>query len=234
MRKDELHLWRSYGDGDPDALEGLLSSYKRLICVWADCVVKASPRADREDLIQEGMMRLPELIQRFDPDRGCEFTTYARQRVFEVMYRSIRESRNLTQQQYKNFRKVLRAQDALMRGLERKPTMEEIAQESGLTLRQIERALDARGIAFPAESIASGAESPTGAMTGESLENTILIRELLPKLDDMERLVITEYYFIGRTDLEIGEQVRLTDEQAKNIRRRALRKLRKMIEASGR
>jgi DNA-directed RNA polymerase specialized sigma subunit len=234
MKDDEIDLWRQHQERDPEAFKKLLSYYKRVVRVWVDHVIKVVPWGDREDLMQEGMIRLAAVIKKFDPDRGYEFTTYARQRVCEALYNGLRSSRNLSRHQYETFKKVDRAQEALILRLERKPTLEEIAQESGLTVRQVERALDARGIAFPVEFIASDSDLPRGTIQIESPENIILIRELFLELDKMESRVLTEYYYFGCTDYETGRLLGLTEDQVKNIRHRALRTLRKLLGATGR
>src|ERR1051325_8809334 len=209
MKDDELGLWRRYRGGEHRAFEELQDYYRRWVGFWVNKVVTTSPKADRDELMQEGMIVLKKLIHKFDFDAGGEFISYAGLRMLKALHESLRRSRQLTEYQYDNFKKIERAQEALMRSLGRKPTLEEVAQKAGLTRKQVDKALDAMSVAFPEEFIASDTELPRSLITAENLDDVILVHELLPKLNERERLILTEYYYWGRTDLEISEQLNL-------------------------
>ncbi|HEX5736207.1 MAG TPA: sigma-70 family RNA polymerase sigma factor [Blastocatellia bacterium] len=230
MKDDELDLWKRYHEGEEKAFDELLEYYKRLVRFWVKGIIVKSPRADRDDLIQEGMIKLQKLIQGFDPGRGGEFISYAGWRLRDALLDSLKRSRNMPDYQYKKHRKVINAQDALIQRLRRAPTLAEIAQEAGLTLKQVERAIDAMSVAFPEEFIAQDTDLPISVRTVENPDDRILIGELLLKLDERKRLILTEYYYWGCTDLEIANQLGLNKDNVKRIRQRATEALLKLIE----
>lgn len=234
MRDDERKLWERYRPDDQQATEDLLIYYTGLVRYWANQIASIAPWADRDDLIQEGLIVLVKVIGKFDLSRGTEFTAYARPWLREALLDHLQDARNMTDYLYRQCRSVNNAQEILMRKLERKPTVAEIAEEIGLTEQQVEKALNAIAISRAEELTADDGDLPTSSVTVESPEITVLINELLLKLNDRERRILIEYYDLGRTDPEIAEQCGLTSDNVKRIRSRALKKLAKLLKATGR
>jgi RNA polymerase sigma factor (sigma-70 family) len=231
MKEEEIDLWKQYGSGDQEALEKLLVYYMGLVRFWVSRVAPMAGWADREDLTQQGLIALVKAIGKFEPDRGYEFSTYARHWIRSALLDYLQAERSVTDYQYQNYRRVDQAQETLTRKLGRKPTMAEIAQRAELTERQVERALDALAIAMPESLAVDGAGLSVNIATIESPETLILIRELLLELDERERWIISESYDLGCTDREIATQCGLASDHVKTIRRRALKKLLKRLEA---
>lgn len=230
MKDDEFDLWRLYKMGNQEALEGLLLYYRGLVRFWVKKVMSATPQADSDELMQEGMMGVLEAIKGFDPDRGFEFSTYASGFIRGALYANLRRSHNLTRNLYKNFRKIRKAEEDILQRLGRKPTIKEIAQSAELTEKQVENTLDAVSIAFSGEFADFEEETPKSLVIVESIETTILIRELLSELSERQKLIVTEYYYMGRMDQEIAGQLNTTADNIKKIRQRALKKLLNLIE----
>jgi RNA polymerase sigma factor (sigma-70 family) len=231
MKNEERNLWERYARGDQQALEKLLMYHMGLVAFWVNEVASLAPWADRQDLRQEGMIALVKAIQKFDLSMGNEFSTYARYWIREALHDYLQASRNVTAYRYEQIRKVKQAQEALMRKLERKPTIAEIAEETELTEQQVETALDAMAITNAEELLVTDTELPQSSATVESPENIILIRELMLQLNDRERWVLTNYYMLGYTDPEVAKPLKLTKDNVKAIRNRALKKLAKLLEA---
>jgi RNA polymerase sigma factor (sigma-70 family) len=234
MRDDERELWERYRPGDQQALEDLLVHYTGLVHYWANQVASIAPWVDRDDLIQEGLIILVKVIEKFDLSRGYEFSTYAGPWLREALLDHLQDARNITDYLYRQCRKVNKAQEILMRRLDRKPTVAEIAEETELTEQQVEKVLNAIAISRADELTADDSDWLMSSATVESPETIVLINELLLKLSERERWILTEYYDLGRTDKEIAEQRGLTPDNVKRIRSRALKKLAKLIEATGR
>jgi RNA polymerase sigma factor (sigma-70 family) len=228
MRGDEIALWRRFREGDKKALEELREFYKNWLGYLVNKVCSTVTKADRDDLMQEGRIKLEELIHSFDPDEGDDFISFARWRIGDALYDSLKQGR-VTPYQYKRFRKIIKAQDELRRSSGTDPTVDEIARKIDLSPKQVERAIDAMSIGFPNEFIDSDLDLPASVIMSESPDNVILIGELLLKLNERERFIITEYYFWGRTDLEISQQLGLTKDNTKRIRLGALKKLGKLL-----
>jgi RNA polymerase sigma factor (sigma-70 family) len=233
MKDEERVLWSRYRAGDQQVLEDMLKYYIRLVRFWANEVSKIAPQVDRDDLIQEGLIVLIKVIEKFDPNRGAEFSSYARKWIREALLDYLQKQDRLTDYLYRQWRKIDQAQEALIRRLGRKPTMAEIAEAAELTEQQVERALDAMSIARPDELPDDDSGLPASSVTVENHEAVILINELMAKLSDRERWIITESFYLGRTDGEIAERGKLTSGNVKAIRRRALKKLAKLLEEAG-
>ena len=229
MKDTERDLWERYRAGEQQALEDLLVYYMGLVRFWANYVANIAPWADRDDLIQEGLIVLTKVLEKFDPNRGNEFSTYAGKWLREALLDHLQAARNLTDYLYRQCRKVNQAQDTLIRRLQRKPTVAEIAEEAKLTEPQVEKALDAMAIVKAEELTGDDSDLPMRSVTVESPETIILIRELLLKLNERERRILAEYYDAGRTDREIAEQMGLTAGNVKRIRNLALKKLAKLL-----
>ena len=200
MKDVEFNLWRRYHEGDQSVIEELMKYHMKLARFWVNTVAGIAPWADREDLTQEALLGLGKAILKFDLDRGTEFSTYARHYIREALYDYLQDSRDLTRSQYENFKKVEKAQEILRQRLGHKPTVKEVAEEAGLTVRQVETAIDAIGLAFPEGLIDPDSDSPLGRGAVDSPDNCILVGELLSRLDIRQRKIITEYYYLGRTD----------------------------------
>jgi RNA polymerase sigma factor FliA len=230
MTEDERNLWKRYGEGDPQARADLLLFYIPLTYFWAKRIGRLAPWTSLEDLRQEGVIALLKAIEKFDSDRGAEFKIYARIKVREALFDYLQAERNITDYQYRQYRKVNRANETLMRLLGRRPTFAEIAAEAKLSEQQVENALDAMAIAYAEDLADFDTDLLRSSATVENQETVILIDKLLARLDERARRILTEYYYMGRTDSEIAELSGLKSGHVKRIRHRALEKLAKSIE----
>lgn len=234
MKDAERALWERYHAGDQQALEDLLVYHTGLVHYWANLVSGIAPEVDRDDLIQEGLIVLVKVIEKFDLSRGTEFSAYARPWIREALHDYLQRAHNITDYLYRQCRKVNDAQETLLRRLDRKPTVAEIAEEAELSEPQVKKAFTAMAIFRAEELTADDSDLQMNSATVESPETIIWINQLLLKLDERERWILTEYYDTGRTDPEIAEQRGLMPGTVKAIRRRALQKLAKLLEETGR
>lgn len=252
-KEREIDLWRRYQRGDERAREELILYYLPLVRSWVSRVSRNATWANREDLAQDGIEGLIRAIERFDPDRGLEFSTFARHHIRGAIFDSAELTRNLPRLQRKNFIRVMRAHDDLGTKLKRKPTIEEIAQEAALSLEQVQNAIDASGIAFPESSnsislvlrgslegferlqelLKSGKLSRVAGAEVKAIQwtepqnfgETLLAQELLSTLEPREQHILTEFYWADRSDSELATELKLTLSNVRRIRLRALDKL---------
>lgn len=250
MTEEELNLWRRCREGDEAAREELVLMHMGLVKFWAGRIHKRVSWVDHEDLMSAGTLGLWKAVNKFDYNRGLEFSTLARLYIRGEIFASPEITRDLSRRQYENYRKIRSAHDQMAERLGRKPTLDEIAEETGLTVEQVEDAINAWHIAFAAGFVDDEGDSHSNSEPDErsqaypavmrsqegwdepweKVNDAIRIQYALLRLPETERLVLTLYYWEGKTDSEIARILGLTLGSARQIRIRALEKLRGMLE----
>ena len=225
MTEDEFTLWNRFRQRDNAAYEELVILYLPLVRFWARKISETAWWANQEDLFQDGIIGLIKAFEKFDPERGSQFTTYARFYIQEAIFDSPELTRNLTRRQGEHNRKVRQAHDELAQTLERKPTFEEIAEKANLTVAQVKKALVAISIAFPDGLADSQEPEQLNADMIKRQENIILIQDALTALSDREVLILTLRYGDDLSYLEIGKKLGLSRNSVSKICQRALKKL---------
>lgn len=241
--REESHLAARARKGDRRALGMLIRANLRFVVSVARNYRNQGVALC--DLINEGNLGLIRAAKRFDETKNFKFISYAvwwiRQAILHVLAdqsRIVKIPLNRAGVLYK----LGQAEDRLTQRLRRKPTREEIARDVAEDRRAVE---DAFRIGLPHLSL----EQPLLGSEDRTLEETlpdferdppdsaveeessrIAIRDLLGMLDERERMVLQMYYGLDRdrahTLDEIGRNTGLTRERIRQIRDRALRKLR--------
>ncbi|GMR24841.1 MAG: sigma-70 family RNA polymerase sigma factor [Ignavibacteria bacterium] len=199
------------------------------------------------DLINEGNIGLIKAAQRFDVTRGFKFISYAvwwiRQGIMQAIANHQRVVR-LPLNRVSLLTKIGKASKALEQEYERKPSTEELAHYLDITTNEVSFTQQTSGRQLSIDApLASGNESknslldvipdnkntlPDKELMQESLKNEV--ENILTKLTEREAEVIKLSYGIGRgksaTLEEIGEQFNLTRERIRQIKEKALSKLR--------
>lgn len=222
-------LLRRYRDGDEEALEALFKGHYGLIYFWVSQMLVAIPQANRDDIRQQALIGFWEAAETFDTSGSGDFHSEARNRVRRKIFESS-EVQIVKRHLYEHYRKVMDAQNNLMRKLNRMPTLEELAQEAGLSVNQVNTALNVIA-AFPLPL-----EEADGHLAGEDPYQSQLISDSINQLDaddpdDVD--IIIRYYYYGQTDSEIAKDLGKSPGAVKMARHRALEKLRDIISGEG-
>lgn len=225
MSEDELQLWERYGRGDEEARKELILSYLSQVDVHAKQIARLTG-ANWEDLRQEGAIGLMKAIEHFDPGKGTKFKSFARYYIRGAIFDSSEITRELARQQHEIYRKVMRTFDELAQLLQRNPTIEEVAEKTGLKIEQILKAIDARGVAFPEAFPGAEDWSASDLIEYPGPERMIFLLELLARLSPREQEIIQLYYWEDKPHEEIARMLGLTAANVAKIRQRAIRKLR--------
>jgi len=239
---EERELARRKDAGDELAKQRLIECNLRLVMSITRNYTKAG--VPLLDLIQEGNLGLIRAVEKFDWKLGYKLSTYAtwwiRQSVTRALAdqgRTIRLPVHVAEQA----RRVLRARRILTQKLNRDPTPEELAAESGLTIERVNELLelveDPVSLETPVgdgESLYSDliedkeSESPASA-TAKHLRSRELARALARLNPRMQRVLALRFGLGGekpQTLEEVGGQLGITRERVRQLESRALRELR--------
>ncbi|MFY9622507.1 MAG: sigma-70 family RNA polymerase sigma factor [Pyrinomonadaceae bacterium] len=225
----DLELVRRYQNGDQKALDALFESHRRLIRFW---VRKVLAWADRDEVMQEARIGFFKAAQDFDVSQSGDFHDLAKTYVMKSVHKSsavMPVRRTL----YKHYRQVMRAQDELMRKLNRRPTLEEVSEEAELSVRQVENALNViAAFPFPLEA-EDGTLTIEEPYQFEDPYRLQLVKDLLKQIDPDEAKIIILFYRYGLTDREIAENLGKSEGAVKMARTRVLEKFRDIISGEG-
>ncbi|PLX11119.1 MAG: RNA polymerase subunit sigma [Marinilabiliales bacterium] len=241
--EQEVELARRIKNGDQVALEKLTKANLRFVVSVAKQYQNQG--LSLPDLINEGNLGLIKAAKRFDETRGFKFISYAvwwiRQSILQALAEQSRIVR-LPLNQVGSLNRIKKVSSLLEQKLERPPSNKEIADEMELPKHKVEFAMKiaTRYVSTDAPVIEDESTSfldlfvPTdNPSTDDSLLNESLGQEIqrsLSTLNDKERDVINLYYGIGQnhgfTLDEIGTKFNLTRERVRQIKEKAIRRLR--------
>jgi RNA polymerase sigma-B factor len=230
VTEDELNLWERHDQRDEAGRRELILFYLPFVDVLAKRIAR-STGAVWQDLRQDGAIGLIKAIARFDPLQGAPFRSFAKQYICGAIFDSSEITHNMARRQDEIFRKVRQTEDELLQMLQRNPTIEEVAEKAQLTIEQILNAIDARGVAF-AGPITEGTDVPAPGMAEPPPPDRTLL-EALAHLSEREQTIIRLYYWEDQPHEEIARAIGLTVSNVTKIRQRAIGKLRKRINRSG-
>jgi RNA polymerase sporulation-specific sigma factor len=231
-------LFRKAQKGDHQSRESLIQGNLRLVL---SVIQRFNNRGEHvDDLFQVGCIGLIKAIDNFDLGQNVKFSTYAVPMIIGEIRRHLRDnnpirvSRSLRDIAYK----ALQVRDNLTNKHSREPSLNEIATELSIPREEIVFALDA--IQEPIslfEPIYHDGGDPIFVMDQINDEKNqdlnwlegISIREALRKLNDREKLILTLRFFEGRTQMEVAEEIGISQAQVSRLEKAALNHMRKYM-----
>ena len=244
--EEERELIDRIGHGDMSARDRLVESNLRLVVSIAKKYQNNG--LTLMDLIQEANIGLLIAVEKFEPERGYRFSTYASWWIKQTISRALdNKSKLIRLPAYvvEGVNKMKNVERALTITLGREPTLEEVAKEMGLDeakvkkLRDSSKEISSLDVAVGDDDEATMGEliADTSSLTPEeSMENqtkTEVLDTILGTLEDREGDVIKYRYGLmdgePRTLEEVGQIFGLTKERIRQIEAKALRKLRNPV-----
>lgn len=244
--EEEQELTRKYREGDKEARTKMMQCNLRLVVSIAK-KYNTVDTVDLMDLIQEGCIGLSIAIERFDPDLGYKFSTYASWWIMQQITRYIANNHRLIRvpvHLYEDARRVKKTRNFLTSKLGHEPTDKELAKELGIStdrLRYILRAFE-RIISI---SVNANKEDETDECTIEDFiksedkspeeivfenETGRILKECISELPEREqKILIYRFGLDGQPILtleQIGKMMNVTRERVRQLEMNSLRKLR--------
>lgn len=245
--KERTHeLFRRYKEqGDQDAREQLVMSHLNLVRFLANKFKNRGEPLD--DLIQVGYLGLLKAIDRFDPSRGLEFTTYATPTILGEIKRHFRDkgwSVRVPRRLQELSAKVNQAVDALTTELQRAPKIEEIAEYLDASVDEVLEAMESSSayssVPLEGSGTSDGDDAPSVIdryATEDSelafTDDRLIIEDALKGFSPREREVIELRFLQGMTQIEIAEQLGISQVQVSRLLRRTLKKIQDKIDPDG-
>jgi RNA polymerase nonessential primary-like sigma factor len=247
---EELHYARLVARGDFTARQKMIEHNLRLVVNIAKQYLNRG--VPLLDLIEEGNLGLMHALEKFDPERGFRFSTYAtwwiRQNVERAIMNQSRTIR-LPVHVIKEINLVLRARRSLEAAAEREPRIEDIADAIGKPADEVRQALahnehlasldaplDIDPMLSIGESIADEAgTTPEMQLASNEIEG--LVREWLHQLNDKQRTVIERRFGLNGYEVStlenLADQLGVTRERVRQIQLEALAQLRRVLKRRG-
>ena len=240
-RQEEVKLAERIKTGDRKARDKLVTAnLSFVVSVAKDYLGRG---LSLSDLIAEGNIGLIEAARRFDETRGYKFVTYAvwwvRQAILKAFAEQIKIVR-LPMSHFDDLERMAKRVGPLTQKLGRRPSPEEIAQSADISLNRVYKALvcvqsdislDAALDEFDDKPLLDTI-SDQGAVTDRQVEEenfSQAIENCLSKLNDREAKIVRLYYGLGydepMTLQQIGSAFGISRERARQIRNRAIEKL---------
>lgn len=246
--EEELALARQARDGNEAAKRRLVEANMRLVLNIAKHYRNRS--IPFEDLVQEGAIGLMNAVDRFDPDRGYRFSTYATHWVRQTIGRAVggkSKSIRLPAHVHDAIRRIDRTRAELAGRLGREPTVEELSDHCEIPLAKLLMFLQCGQDPVSLEMMVgeeentelgsiiadeSQADPEMEAMNREALRH---LQQILADLNDRERRVVRKRLGFeddppGGVLKDIGTELQLSRERVRQIEIQALKKLRQLAQ----
>lgn len=235
--EEQIQLFEKYQNGDLEAKEKLVNGNLKLVL---SILKKYAGRTDNmDDLFQIGCIGLIKAIDNFDLSHKVKFSTYAVPMIIGEIKRylrdnsSLRISRSVKDTAYK----ALKTKEYLTNKYDQEPKIEDIAKTMGISEFEVNNALnslkdtvsmfepiynDGGDIIYLEDQLKNDHEY-------YDLDTKIALSKAMDKLKEKEKYILIQRYLIGKTQMELADEIGISQAQISRLEKNGLNTIKKMI-----
>ena len=235
--KEKEELLRKVKNGDNEAREEFINGNLRLVLSVIQRFQNRGENAD--DLFQIGCVGLIKALDNFDLNQNVQFSTYAVPMIIGEIRRYLRDnnpirvSRSVRDLAYKS----LQAKERLTKETGKEPTIEQISKVLEIDKEEIAFSLDAiqDPVSLQEPIYKDGSENlyiedqvRDNKIIDEKWAENLTIAQALAKLNKREKDIIARRFFDGRTQMEVAEEIGISQAQVSRLEKDAINRIRKV------
>ncbi|MDR0570603.1 MAG: FliA/WhiG family RNA polymerase sigma factor [Clostridiales Family XIII bacterium] len=247
LREDSYGAqWRDYkATGSVEARNDIVVSYLGLVKKLVMRLRGNYNYSQFDDMINQGMIALIDAVERFDPDMGYKFETFASLKIKGAIIDFMRKQDWIPRNQRSLVKELNAAYEALYAELGREPTKEDLAARMGVSAAQLENIMQKRHNAIllsyeeaidekmmtasPLLTEHKETDAPETELLKEEMKQTLM--GAIDELNERERTVVSLYYYENMKLKEIAAIMSITESRVSQIHSAALVKLRHKMNA---
>lgn len=236
--EDNVELIEIARTGDKEALDKLIQVNLPLVSAISKKFLNRG--YEYEDIFQIGCMGLVKAVNNFNPSFNVKFSTYAVPMIMGEIKRFIRDDGIIkVSRSVKNVaRKIHYDKEALTKKLDRDPTIEELAEFSGIKAEEIIFAVESvSGLQYLYDTIHQDDGSPVllidklseSAEEDDEIVDKIALKEALSNLDTKSRQIILLRYFKDKTQVQVAKMLGISQVQVSRIEKKVLKLMKERL-----
>ena len=235
--KEKNELLVQIKNGDNEAREKFINGNLRLVL---SVIQRFNGRGENiDDLFQVGCVGLIKAIDNFDTTLNVQFSTYAVPMIIGEIRRHLRDnnpirvSRSMRDLAYK----ALQAKEKIIKETQKEPSIEEIAKELGVDKEEVVISLDSiqDPISLQEPVYNEGSDNiyvmdqvKDSKNTDELWAENLSLAEAMKKLNSREKSIIARRFFDGRTQMEVADEIGISQAQVSRLEKNAIDRIKKM------
>lgn len=237
--KEKEELFIKIKEGDSKARERFIQGNLRLVL---SVIQRFGGRGENvDDLFQVGCVGLIKAIDNFDTTLNVQFSTYAVPMIIGEIRRYLRDnnmvrvSRSVRDLAYK----VIQYKEKVVKETQKEPTIEEIAKALQVEKEEIAFSLDAiqSPVSLQEPVYNDGTDSiyvmdqiSDSKNTEEGWAENLTIAEAMKRLNPREKMIITKRFFDGRTQMEVADEIGISQAQVSRLEKSAIDRIKKLYQ----
>lgn len=236
--EDNVELIEIARTGDKEALDKLIQVNLPLVSAISKKFLNRG--YEYEDIFQIGCMGLVKAVNNFNPDFKVKFSTYAVPMIMGEIKRFIRDDGIIkVSRSVKNVaRKIHYDKEALTKKLDREPSIEELAEFSGIKAEEIVFAVESvSGLQYLYDTIHQDDGSPVllidklseNVEEDDEIVDKIALKEALSNLDTKSRQIILLRYFKDKTQVQVAKMLGISQVQVSRIEKKVLKLMKERL-----